>query len=119
MRNGEVGIVHAAADNTRLVHFENRDKGIPLSNLPAHSPAWGITIHRSQGSEYDNVVVLLPRDAGSPLATRELLYTAITRCKKNLLLFGPREVITRAIENPAERTTLLHWHLATSRPAVP
>lgn len=114
LRNGEVGVVHTAADDSRLVHFENREKGIPLSNLPAHSPAWGITIHRSQGSEYDNVIVLLPRDAGSPLATRELLYTAITRSKKNLFLFGPREVIARAIENPLERATLLSFQLESA-----
>jgi exodeoxyribonuclease V alpha subunit len=98
------------------VVFEKRDKSkpafsCPLSKLPEHSPAWAITIHRSQGSEYDNVVVILPRKAESPLATRELLYTAITRAKKNLFVFGPEEVIRQAILCRSHRTTLMEWQL--------
>ena len=116
LRNGEVGVVHISSAQSRTVVFEKRDKSkpafsCPLSKLPEHSPAWAITIHRSQGSEYDNVVVILPRKAESPLATRELLYTAITRAKKNLFVFGPEEVIRQAILCRAHRTTLMEWQL--------
>lgn len=116
LRNGEVGVVHASEPATQRVFFENRKEGIPLSKLPDHSPAWGITIHRSQGSEYDNVIAILPRNAESPLATRELLYTAITRAKRNLAVFGPAEVVEKAVSKTARRTTLLEFHLAKNSP---
>ena len=109
LRNGEVGIVHTAGGN-RAVHFDKRPP-VSLSKLPEHSPAWSITIHRSQGSEYENVVVVLPQKADSPLATRQLLYTAITRAKKSLFLFGSTEVIEKAVSESAARITLLRWHL--------
>jgi exodeoxyribonuclease V alpha subunit len=109
LRNGEVGIVHTAGGN-RAVHFDKRPP-VSLSKLPEHSPAWSITIHRSQGSEYENVVVVLPKKADSPLATRQLLYTAITRAKKSLFLFGSTEVIEKAVAESATRITLLRWHL--------
>jgi exodeoxyribonuclease V alpha subunit len=109
LRNGEVGIVHTA-EGTRAVHFDKRPP-VSLSKLPEHSPAWSITIHRSQGSEYENVVVVLPKKADSPLATRQLLYTAITRAKKSLFLFGSTEVIEKAVAESATRITLLRWHL--------
>jgi exodeoxyribonuclease V alpha subunit len=109
LRKGEVGIVHTAGGN-RAVHFDKRPP-VSLSKLPEHSPAWSITIHRSQGSEYKNVVVVLPKKADSPLATRQLLYTAITRAKKSLFLFGSTEVIEKAVAESATRITLLRWHL--------
>jgi exodeoxyribonuclease V alpha subunit len=112
LRNGEVGIIHTSGD-TREVYFENRPP-ISLSKLPEHSPAWSITIHRSQGSEYENVVVVLPKKSDSPLATRQLLYTAITRAKKSLFVFGPTEVIQKSVSEPAARTTLLAFHLGNS-----
>jgi exodeoxyribonuclease V alpha subunit len=110
LRNGEVGIIHSTGE-TRLVYFEKHPP-VSLSKLPDHSPAWSITIHRSQGSEYENVVVVLPKKADSPLAMRQLLYTAITRAKKNLFVFGTAEVIKKAIENTGDRTTLLAFHLS-------
>jgi exodeoxyribonuclease V alpha subunit len=112
LRNGEVGIIHTSGD-TREVYFENRPP-ISLSKLPEHSPAWSITIHRSQGSEYENVVVVLPKKSDSPLATRQLLYTAITRAKKSLFVFGPAEVIQKAVSHTGQRTTLLEFHLRSS-----
>ncbi len=109
LRNGEVGIVYSGGDELK-VYFEKHET-MGISKLPDHSPAWTITIHRSQGSEYENVLVVLPKKSDSPLATRQLLYTAITRAKQNLFVFGPAEVIQKAIQSPAKRTTLLEWHL--------
>jgi exodeoxyribonuclease V alpha subunit len=113
LRNGETGIIHTAGE-TRIVHFEKRPP-VSLSKLPEHSPAWSITIHRSQGSEYENVVVVLPKKTDSPLATRKLLYTAITRAKWSLYLFGSTEVIEKAVSEPAGRTSLLSLHLEPPR----
>ena len=74
--------------------------------MPDYSPAWALTIHRSQGSEYDHVHVLLPRH-DSPLATRELIYTAITRAKVNVYLAGSLETIRQAVSSEQLRTTCL------------
>jgi exodeoxyribonuclease V alpha subunit len=65
-----------------------------------------MTIHRSQGSEFDHVVVILPRD-DSPLATRELLYTAITRARSHVYLFGSDTTLRAALSQRALRCTLL------------
>lgn len=104
LRNGSVGIIHAEADGRRRAWFG--EKSLPVSALPPHTSAWAITIHRSQGGEYDDVLVFLPKE-GSPLASRELLYTAITRAKKNVHIAGTMETIRAAIQAPSNRTTLL------------
>jgi exodeoxyribonuclease V alpha subunit len=83
---------------------------LAIARLPDFSPAWAITIHRSQGSEYENVLVVLPHEE-SPLATRELLYTAITRARRNVFVAGSLSAIRKAVLTPSTRTTLLAWHL--------
>jgi len=113
LRNGEVGIVYSDGEGLK-VHFDKRE-AVSVSKLPEHSPAWTITIHRSQGSEYENVLVVLPKKSNSPLATRQLLYTAITRSKQSLFVYGPSEVIQKAISHTGQRTTLLEFHLRTSK----
>jgi len=112
LRNGEVGIVFSSEDGLK-VHFDKRE-AVSVSKLPEHSPAWTITIHRSQGSEYENVLVVLPKKSDSPLATRQLLYTAITRSKQSLFVYGSTEVIQKAISHTGQRTTLLEFHLGSS-----
>jgi exodeoxyribonuclease V alpha subunit len=113
LRNGQVGIVHSTGSGRRVL-FPN-GKTCSFAELPGHSPAWSITIHRSQGSEYENVVVVLPKKSDSPLATRKLLYTAITRAKRSLFVFGPADVIKKAVSEPVGRTSLLSLHLETPR----
>lgn len=70
--------------------------------LPPVETAFAITIHKSQGSEYRHVIVVLPPD-GSPLLTRELLYTAITRAKESVTLIGTASALTKAIGTVTER----------------
>lgn len=110
LRNGEVGIIYSDGEGVK-VYFDDKRSALSVSKLPDHSPAWTITIHRSQGSEYENVVVLLPKKSDSPLATRQLLYTAITRSKKSLFVYGSSEVIQKAISQSGQRTTLLEFHI--------
>jgi exodeoxyribonuclease V alpha subunit len=64
---------------------------IPRVRLPAHQPAFGLTIHKSQGSEWDSVALELPSNAESRLLSRNLLYTGITRSRRVLDLFGTPE----------------------------
>ena len=109
LRNGTVGVIHAADDGTRRAWFHSGDgnlRAIAIAKLPDFSPAWAITIHRSQGSEYEAVMVILPRQE-SPMATRELLYTAITRARLSVYVAGELEAVHKAAETPSNRRTIL------------
>ena len=109
LRNGAVGVICRAAGDERKAFFPSGDGTLgefSLSQLPDHSPAWAITIHRSQGSEYDDVFVILPR-LESPMATRELLYTAITRARKNVYVAGDMETVKKAVVTSSARCTML------------
>jgi len=113
LRNGSVGVIHTDKEGNRRAWFgenETLRRSFALGNLPSTMSAWAITIHRSQGSEYDNVLVFLPRE-GSPLNSRELLYTAITRARKNVTIVGSEEVILEAVRATSQRTTLLPYAL--------
>ena len=73
--------------------------------------AYAITVHKSQGSEYDTVVVVLP-PVDSPLVSRELVYTAVTRAKKRVVTIGTTEAMTACLDTPAQRMTGLADALA-------
>jgi exodeoxyribonuclease V alpha subunit len=66
------------------------------------APAFAMTVHKAQGSEFDNVTLVLP-EADLPMVTRELLYTAMTRARRSVLIVGQRELLARAVARTAER----------------
>jgi exodeoxyribonuclease V alpha subunit len=109
------------ADGARAAFFPATAVGdaprrISLSQLPDYSPAWALTIHRSQGSEFDQVVVILPVEA-SPLATRELIYTAITRARECVHVWGSEATVRAALGERSKRCTLLEASLQAGTPA--
>ena len=109
LRNGAVGILHTDEQGVRRAWFrdgEGNPRAYSVGSLPDNSPAWAITIHRSQGSEYDDVLIILPKNE-SPLNTRELLYTAITRARKNVIIAGNIEAVKAAVNTLPARVTLL------------
>jgi exodeoxyribonuclease V alpha subunit len=113
LRNGSVGVIHTDANGVRKAWFpamKGKLQEFSVARLPDHSPAWAITIHRSQGSEFDDVLVVLPQKE-SPMATRELLYTAITRAKRNVIIVGDIETVRIAATTRSNRQTLLAFHL--------
>jgi exodeoxyribonuclease V alpha subunit len=115
LSNGSVGVI-MTVNGARAAYFPAATAGAPprrigVSQLPDHSPAWAMTIHRSQGSEFDHVVVFLPGDE-SPLATRELLYTATTRAKDHVYLSGPEATVRAALSNRTLRCTLIERALS-------
>lgn len=115
LSNGSVGVV-LEEGGVRAAFFPAVSSGaaprrVPLGQLPDYGPAWALTIHRSQGSEFDQVVVILP-PGESPLATRELIYTGITRAKDCVYVWGAEATIRAALGPRALRCTLLEASLA-------
>jgi len=82
---------------------------LPL-RLPDHESAFAMTVHKSQGSEFDRVLLILP-DRDAPLLTRELLYTAITRAKKSVELLGSDELFVTAVQRRIVRRSGLRERL--------
>jgi exodeoxyribonuclease V alpha subunit len=76
----------------------------PLEVLGDLAPAFAMTVHKAQGSEFDHVAVVLP-EADLPLLTRELLYTAITRARRSVLIVGEPELLARAVSRTIERSS--------------
>ncbi len=74
----------------------------PLDALGELAPAFAMTVHKAQGSEFDHVAVVLP-DQDLPLLTRELLYTAVTRARRSVLLVGDPALLGRAVSRTVER----------------
>ncbi|MEN9457048.1 MAG: exodeoxyribonuclease subunit alpha, partial [Pseudomonadota bacterium] len=68
------------------------------ARLPRHDTAYAMTVHKSQGSEFATVALVLPDDK-TPLLTRNLIYTGITRAKQKAEIWGPANVLRQAIED--------------------
>ena len=118
--NGDTGIV-IFDGNTPYIMLKktparNSDEGIqrrddfifyPLSVLPedAITTAFAITIHKSQGSEYNHVTMFLPTRIGHPLLTNQILYTGITRAKKSVTIIANDDTFKAAVTTVSERDT--------------
>ena len=96
--NGETGIVMKSG-GVLVAVFQQGDVFVshPLATLGSCLPAFAGTVHKSQGSEYGNVIVVLPDDPDHRLMTREILYTAMTRSSNNVWIIGDRKVLSAAI----------------------
>lgn len=103
--NGDIGIALPDADGAMLIHFADAAGGfraVAPARLPPHETAFATTVHKAQGSEFAEVLVLLPA-AGSRVLTRELLYTALTRARERVTLVAPAAALTQAIATPTRR----------------
>ncbi len=104
--NGDIGVV-MESDGTQVVWFENPEGGLRhLSSLrlPPSDAAFALTVHKSQGSEFDRVLLILP-DHLSDVLSRELLYTAITRARCYIEIWGTEEVFRQTVERRTLRTS--------------
>ncbi|MGY0614136.1 exodeoxyribonuclease V subunit alpha [Vibrio sp. FJH11] len=116
--NGDIGICMRddSEEEPRLkVFFELPDgsvKSVLPSRVPEHETAYAMTIHKSQGSEFDYTLMILPPDF-SPILTRELIYTGITRAKKRLALYAELNVLKRGIKVKTTRASGLIQRLAS------
>jgi exodeoxyribonuclease V alpha subunit len=103
--NGDVAVIGKSDDHRVACFSEEPAKAfVPVTRLPAVETVHALTIHKSQGSEYEHAVVVLP-NAASRILTRELFYTGITRAKEKLTIIGTVEVIREAIGRPIRRAT--------------
>jgi len=114
--NGDVGIALPDAQGRLLVHFPDATapggfRAIAPVRLPRHETAFAMTVHKSQGSEFDGVLVMLPEQR-SRVLTRELLYTAVTRARRRVTLVTGAAVLEQAIATPTERHSGLLTRLA-------
>lgn len=106
--NGDVGIIRKSADGSLKAWFEDSEKNL-RSVLPGYitsaETVFAMTIHKSQGSEYDRVLIVLPAVADQPLLTRELLYTAITRARNGVVLQASQEAIAYTAARSVQRAS--------------
>ncbi len=116
--NGDIGICLATEHGLR-VFFEGDDGFRPFSpaRLPSHDSAFAMTVHKSQGSEFSEVLLALP-ETPSPLLTRSLLYTGITRAKHKVELWALPARLAEAVSTRAERAAGLAERLAVAGPAT-
>ena len=102
--NGDIGIALDRGQGTR-VWFAMPDgniKSVQPSRLPEHETTWAMTVHKSQGSEFDHAALILPSQR-TPVVTRELVYTAVTRARRRLSLYADERILSAAIATRTER----------------
>ena len=100
--NGDIGMVWRSSAGQLRVYFPDpqepgRFRSFLPVELPEHEAVFAMTIHKSQGSGFQNVLIILP-DHDTPVLTRELLYTAITRAEERVVLWANPAVIATALE---------------------
>jgi exodeoxyribonuclease V alpha subunit len=110
--NGDTGVVIAAGDGQVSAAFERQGGIVEFSptRLAAVDTVYAMTVHKSQGSQFDTAAVLLP-EPSSPILTRELLYTAVTRAREELILVGSEEAVRAAVARPVARASGLRSRL--------
>ncbi|WP_175687839.1 AAA family ATPase [Burkholderia anthina] len=103
--NGDIGIALPDAHGVLRVWFRRADgtvRAVSPAALPPHETAFALTVHKSQGSEFDEAALVLPASFGRVL-TRELVYTAVTRARTRVQVIGPRRVLAQAIATRTQR----------------
>ncbi len=106
--NGDIGIVRSGADGKFFACFPGREPDsimeVSTPRLSGHETVYALTVHKSQGSEFSRAILILP-DTDSPVLTRQLLYTAVTRARDGIEIWGSGEVLARAIDRPIRRSS--------------
>jgi exodeoxyribonuclease V alpha subunit len=107
--NGDVGVlVRDPRDPTRLrACFSGTDgkpRELSAARLPPHESAYAMSVHKSQGSEFDELALLLPSEP-SPLLSRELLYTAVTRARRRVVVYANPDMVALAVRQSIERAS--------------
>ncbi len=110
--NGDVGLILRDEKGELRAYFEGVEgaRAFSIHALPKFEPAFAMTIHKSQGSEFTKVLLFLGAE-GSPFLTKELFYTGITRAKKRVDLFAGTPAILSALSGRVDRFSFIHQRL--------
>jgi exodeoxyribonuclease V alpha subunit len=115
--NGDTGLLWYDERDRQLKAWFRRPDGrlhpVVPSLLPERETAYAVTIHKAQGSEFEQVLLLLPEEE-SRVLSRELLYTGITRAKSKLILCADRETLAAAVRSRTQRHSGLAEKLHSS-----
>jgi exodeoxyribonuclease V alpha subunit len=121
--NGDVGVVRVDDKGPKVVFPGDAGKLLVVypARLPEHDTMFAMTVHRSQGSEFERVMFVLP-DRPSPILTRELVYTAVTRARREVGVLGSAALLRRAVGVSVRRASgladrLTAWGVTTGGPA--
>ena len=118
LSNGDTGVILRTEAGRLQVWFpelpdaDGRPRLVAPARLPRHESFYAMTVHRAQGSEYDEVAIV-PGPADSRVVTRELLYTAVTRARRRVVVYGDETGVTAAVERPSTRSSGLRDALAS------
>lgn len=115
--NGDIGVVlpDPERNGDSAVFFEGRSRSLPCHLLPPHETAFAMTVHKAQGSGFNHVLVLLP-DCESPVLTRELIYTAITRTETGVDLWCEEHTFKKGVLTETRRSMGLKERLDSAQP---
>ncbi len=110
--NGDVGIVMQDGGGRKQIWFQSAGgfRAVSPARLPEYEDAFAMTVHKSQGSEFDQVMLVMP-EQDSPILTRELVYTGLTRCRERFQLFDPGGLLARAVTRTTRRRSGLRERL--------
>jgi exodeoxyribonuclease V alpha subunit len=113
--NGDVGVTAPTGPLDEDVGVFFPDVGaegrfLMPSRLPRHTTVYAMTVHKSQGSEFDRIVLVLP-PRRSPVVTRELLYTAVTRARSHVTILGDLQMVRETVDTPVQRASGLSEQL--------
>ena len=116
--NGDIGLTLPDHTGQLKVWFVDTQHGgfraLSPVRLPRHETTWAMTIHKSQGSEFDKVLMLLPEQADARILVRELIYTGITRARKQLIIMGKENVLLAAMRRSLPDTSRIRARLRQS-----
>ncbi|MEA3274471.1 MAG: exodeoxyribonuclease V subunit alpha [Pseudomonadota bacterium] len=107
--NGDIGLLWRDQNRVLRAYFlvaKDEVRSVSVRQLPGHTCAYALTVHKSQGSEFDEVLLVLPFD-GSPVVTRELIYTGITRARQKVTIQGNRGTFLEGCRNRVQRSSAL------------
>lgn len=109
--NGEAGfLIRSSCVEKEYAIFKSKpDVRVPAQNLPAYEYAYALSVHKSQGSEYDEVLLLIP--PGSDQLGKEVIYTGASRAKKRLQIAGSEAVLKNALLRASRKISALHARL--------
>jgi exodeoxyribonuclease V alpha subunit len=112
LSNGDLGACIRDAEGIWKIAFEKNDKLIFINpaRLADYSPAFALTVHKSQGSEFDEIMLALPMGS-SRLLNRELLYTAVSRARNKVTIIGQQEALKKMIGQRTARHSGLEERL--------